>query len=104
DLAQRGQGGYKRCAKTDAPFQSNHDTGNLPAVHSGVAAEGGGWTRQLSSFQNSFQFHSNKLAVSRAEMGSKVNRISQMAIVGPSPEKAGVGGSIPSLATTGITS
>jgi hypothetical protein len=32
------------------------------------------------------------------------NRISEMRIEDDSPEKAGVGGSIPSLATTGITS
>jgi hypothetical protein len=40
------------------------------------------------------------MAVSRAKTGSTVNRINQMTLSGPSPEKAGVGGSIPSLATT----
>ena len=33
-------------------------------------------------------------------MGAKVNRINKMRMADCSPEKAGVGGSIPSLATT----
>ena len=33
-------------------------------------------------------------------MATKGNRINQMRMADPSPEKAGVGGSIPSLATT----
>jgi len=40
------------------------------------------------------------MAVSRAKTGSKMNGISKITLSGPSPEKAGVGGSIPSLATT----
>jgi hypothetical protein len=40
------------------------------------------------------------MAVSRAKTVIKDNRISQMRMADSSPEKAGVGGSIPSLATT----
>ena len=39
------------------------------------------------------------MAVSRAKTVIKDNRISQMRMADSSPEKAGVGGSIPSLAT-----
>jgi hypothetical protein len=40
------------------------------------------------------------MAVSRAKTVAKKNRINQMMLDEASPEKAGVGGSIPSLATT----
>ena len=40
------------------------------------------------------------MAVSRAKSVIKDSRISQMRMADSSPEKAGVGGSIPSLATT----
>ena len=40
------------------------------------------------------------MAVSRAKKVIKDNRINQMTMADSSPEKAGVGGSIPSLATT----
>jgi hypothetical protein len=39
------------------------------------------------------------MAVSRAKTMAKANRISQLTMNEASPEKAGVGGSIPSLAT-----
>jgi len=51
-------------------------------------------------FQISFQFHSNKMAVPRVKKLDKSCGISDIEIVAASPEKAGVGGSIPSLATT----
>jgi hypothetical protein len=44
--------------------------------------------------------HSNKTASLRAMMMTKINRINDMALGDVRPEKAGVGGSIPSLATT----
>lgn len=47
----------------------------------------------------SFHYHSNKMAKMRAKMRGKTNRIKQLGMVDYSPEKAGVGGSIPSLAT-----
>ena len=53
-----------------------------------------------SSFQFPFQNHSKIMAFSGAQMRAKQNRISQISTGEPSPEKAGVGGSIPSLATT----
>jgi hypothetical protein len=40
------------------------------------------------------------MAVSGAKMMAKASRINQLAMNESSPEKAGVGGSIPSLATT----
>jgi hypothetical protein len=42
----------------------------------------------------------DKIVAFRAEMNGTANRIKRIAIVDYSPEKAGVGGSIPSLATT----
>ena len=35
----------------------------------------------------------------RGQMAAKISNINQITMVEPSPEKAGVGGSIPSLAT-----
>jgi len=40
------------------------------------------------------------MATMRAKRAEKRNRIKQIAMIDYSPEKAGVGGSIPSLATT----
>ena len=40
------------------------------------------------------------MAYFRGQMAAKISRINQITMVEPSPEKAGVGGSIPSLATT----
>ena len=63
----------------------------------------GGWWNGLVNWRfltNSIPLHSNKKAESRAKMGSKVNGINQIGSAERRPEKAGVGGSSPSLATT----
>jgi ferredoxin len=58
-------------------FLRNLVAGDLPAAHTGVTAEGGGWIGELRSFQSN-----------------------QITMVEASAEKADVGGSIPSRAPT----
>ncbi len=57
------------------------------------------WMGCGTSRQSSFHYHSNILGVLRAEMAAKDNQVNKIELVESSPEKAGVGGSIPSLAT-----
>src|SRR6266446_6091649 len=96
NVAQRRQGRCEGRPGFDAAFASTDDAGNLPAEHPGVAAAHRRWIGALRPFQNSFHFHSNKMAVLRAKKVDKNNGISKIRIVSVSPEKAGVGGSIPS--------
>ena len=51
-------------------------------------------------FQFSFQNHSKIMASVTTKSDSNSSQIKQIALGDPSPEKAGVGGSSPSLATT----
>jgi hypothetical protein len=61
--------------------------------------KGGLWTDWCTSHSDFIPLHSNKMATMSANIENKGRRSSQLRLTESSPEKAGVGGSIPSLAT-----
>jgi hypothetical protein len=107
DLAEVGRCGCEGCTGADAALACDNHSGGLSAVHYRVSATGGeqadtvdgGRFCELSLFQNLVPKCSNIRAEKVDEDSDKGWRINGITTAAFGPEKAGVGGSTPSLAT-----
>jgi len=105
NVTQDGWRGRKGCAGADETFAGEHNDGYLSAIRARVSAARYRQTEHsiseaVAQLKARSEPLSNKTHTGSATLRKAIQSISELAPAVASPEKAGVGGSIPSLATT----